>query len=43
MFALMLSVLVAFSLLPSAATVHAECAWMFWLEVTDPRIHESSS
>ena len=35
--------LLAFSLLTSAATAQAECAWVFWLEVTDPRTHESSS
>ena len=35
--------LLALSLLTSAGTAHAECAWVFWLEVTDPRIHESSS
>jgi hypothetical protein len=35
------SVLALF-LLTSAATAHAECAWVFWLEVTDPRTHESS-
>ena len=35
--------LLAFSLLTSAATAHTECAWVFWLEVTDPRTHESSS
>jgi hypothetical protein len=35
--------LLAFSLLTSTATAYAECAWVFWLEVTDPRTHESSS
>jgi hypothetical protein len=37
------SLLLALSLLTSAATAHAECAWVFWLEVTDPRTHESLS
>jgi len=31
------------SLLLSAATAHAECAWVFWLEAGDARTHESSS
>jgi hypothetical protein len=35
--------LLAFSLLTSAATAQAECAWVFWLEVTGSRTHESSS
>jgi hypothetical protein len=35
--------LLALSLLASAATVHAECAWVFWLEVSGPPTHESSS
>jgi hypothetical protein len=34
--------LVAISLLTSAATAYAECAWVFWLEVSGPRTHESS-
>jgi len=37
------SLLLALFLLTSAATAHAECAWVFWLEVTDPRTHESLS
>ena len=37
------SLLLALFLLTSAATAHGECAWVFWLEVTDPRTHESSS
>jgi hypothetical protein len=37
------SLLLALSLLASAATAHAECAWVFWLEVSGPLIHESSS
>ena len=28
------SLLVAFSLLTSAATAYAECAWVFWQELT---------
>jgi hypothetical protein len=35
--------LLAFSLLISTATAHAECAWVFWLEVSSPPTHESSS
>ena len=35
--------LLALSLLTSAATAHAECAWVFWLEVSGPPSHESSS
>jgi hypothetical protein len=35
--------LVAFCLLSSSATAHAECAWVFWLEVSGPPTHESSS
>jgi hypothetical protein len=31
------------SLLAWAATVGAECAWVFWLEAGDARTHESSS
>jgi hypothetical protein len=37
------SLLVAFYVLTSAATAYAECAWVFWLEVTGPSTHESSS
>ena len=37
------SLLLALSLLTSAATVYAECAWVFWLEVSGPPTHESSS
>ena len=33
----------ALSLLTSAATASAECAWVFWLEVTGPPTQESSS
>jgi len=36
-------VIVALSLITSAATVYAECAWVFWLEAGDARSHESSS
>ena len=35
--------LLVLSLLGSAATAHAECAWVFWLEVSGPPTHESSS
>ena len=35
--------LVGLLLLASAATANAECAWVFWLEVTGPRTDESSS
>jgi hypothetical protein len=35
--------LLALSLLSSAATADAECAWVFWLEVSGPPLHESSS
>jgi len=35
--------LLALSLLSSAATAHAECAWVFWLEAGDARTHETSS
>ena len=35
--------LIAFSLLTSTATAHAECAWVFWFEVAGPRTDESSS
>jgi hypothetical protein len=35
--------LLALSLFTSAATAHAECAWVFWLEVSGPPTHESSS
>ena len=37
------SPLVALFLLTSAATAYAECAWVFWLEVSGPPSHESSS
>ena len=37
------SLLLALFLLTSVATANAECAWVFWLEVADPRTHESSS
>ncbi len=37
------SLLVAFFLLTSTATAYAECAWVFWLEVSGPPSHESSS
>ena len=37
------SLLVALPLLASAATASAECAWVFWLEVTGPPTQESSS
>ena len=37
------SAVLAFSLLTSAATASAECAWVFWLEVSGPPTHESSS
>jgi hypothetical protein len=37
------SLLVTLSLLTSAATADAECAWVFWLEVSGPPTHESSS
>ena len=37
------SVLVALCLLTSAATAHAECAWVFWLEVAGVRTDDSSS
>jgi len=36
-------VIAVFSLLALAALAHAECAWVFWLEVTSPPTHESSS
>jgi hypothetical protein len=35
--------LLALSLLTSAATAYAECAWVFWLEVSGAPTHESSS
>ena len=35
--------LLALSLLTSVATAYAECAWVFWLEVSGPPTHESSS
>ena len=31
------SLLLALSLLTSAATVHAECAWILWAEMTTPQ------
>ena len=37
------SLLVALSLLTSAATAYAECAWVFWLEVASPPTQQSSS
>ncbi len=37
------SLLLAFFLLTSAATASAECAWVFWLEVSGSPTHESSS
>jgi hypothetical protein len=37
------SVIAALSLLAWAATASAECAWVFWLEASDARSHESSS
>ena len=37
------ALLVAFSLVASAATAHADCAWVFWLEAGAARTHESSS
>ncbi len=37
------SLLVVFSLLASAATVSAECAWVFWQEATGPPTYESST
>jgi hypothetical protein len=37
------SVIVALSVLTWAARAHAECAWVLWLEVSDPPTHESSS
>ena len=37
------SVISSLSLLAWAATAHAECAWVFWLEAGDARSHESSS
>jgi hypothetical protein len=33
----------ALSLLTLAATVPAECAWVFWEESTGPPLHESST
>jgi len=32
------SLLVAFSLLTSAATAHAECAWVLWKAITTPKL-----
>jgi hypothetical protein len=37
------SVFVGLYLLASAATASAECAWVFWLEVSGPPSRESSS
>ncbi len=37
------SMIAALSLLARAATASAECAWVFWLEVSDPPTRESSS
>jgi hypothetical protein len=37
------SLLVALSLLTSAATAYAECAWVFWQEAMGPPTHESST
>src|SRR4029453_982088 len=37
------SLLLALSLLTPAATASAECAWVFWLEVSGPPTHEGSS
>jgi hypothetical protein len=37
------TLLLALSLLTSTATAYAECAWVFWLEVSGPPTHESSS
>src|SRR5438876_3360316 len=37
------SLLVAFYLFTSAATAYAECAWVFWQEVTGPPMYQSST
>jgi hypothetical protein len=37
------TLLLALSLLTSVASACAECAWVFWLEVSGPPTHESSS
>jgi hypothetical protein len=37
-----ISLLVAFSLLTSAATAHAECAWVLWGEITAAPAYEAS-
>jgi hypothetical protein len=37
------SLLLTLSLLTPAATASAECAWVFWLEVSGPPTHEGSS
>jgi len=37
------SLLLLALLLTSASTANAECAWVFWLEVTGPRTDGSSS
>ncbi len=37
------ALLLTLLLLVSAAAAHAECAWVFWLEVTAPPTHETSS
>jgi len=37
-----ISLLVAFSLLTSTATAHAECAWVLWYRVTEYRDGEAT-
>jgi hypothetical protein len=37
------SVIASLLLLTSAAVAHAECAWVFWLEVASPPTQQSSS
>lgn len=37
------SVLIVFALLTPPATIYAECAWVFWMEVSGPRTDERSS
>jgi hypothetical protein len=37
------SAIATLSLVASVTTAHAECAWVFWLEVSGPPTHESSS
>jgi len=39
----MASLLLALSLLTSAATAYAECAWVFWQEAIAPPTHEPST